>query len=157
MAKVVDTLVLNHFELIKAIGLTLHNSELTFTISGNGKWCSIDDGWIALPEGVTLPGGAKYAWLEYTRNIYSSLTVNVFWDFAGLSEDAYYKKKEELAKEEESEGGSGEETDPNAPVLPDITPDLPDIIIPDAPEIDDSEYTFDPEFIEFPDPFTGKT
>lgn len=150
MANVVDTLVLNHFELIKAIGTTLHSTDLTFTISGKGTWCSIHDGYIQLPEGIKT-NGSEYAWRAYTRSLYSSLTVTAFWDYMGLNEEAYYKKKEEVAKEEEGE------TAPDAPELPDITPDLPDIIIPDAPEIDDSEYVFDPEFIEFPDPFTGQT
>lgn len=145
MAKVVDTLVLNHFGLIKAIGTTLHGSELTFTISGKGTWCSIPDGAIRLPDGITT-NGAVYAWRSYTRTLYSSLTVTAYWDFLGLDEEAYYKKKEELAKKEENEG----ETDPD-------TPELPDIVIPDTPDISDPDYKFDIEFIEFPDPFTGKT
>lgn len=139
MAKVVDTLVLNHFGLIKAIGTTLNGSELTFTISGKGTWCSIPDGAIKLPEGITT-NGAVYAWRAYTRSLYSSLTVTAYWAFSGLSEEAYYKKKEELANEADS--GS---------------PELPDIPVPDIPETDDSDYVFNPEFIEFPDPFTGNT
>lgn len=145
MAKIVDTLVLNHFGLIKAIGTTLHGSELTFTISGKGTWCSIPDGAIRLPEGIKADGTSD-VWRVYTRSLYSSLTITAYWNFIGLNEEEYYKKKEELAKEEENEG----ETDPDSP-------ELPDIVVPDTPEIDDSEYVFNPEFIEFPDPFTGNT
>lgn len=145
MAKVVDTLVLNHFDLIKAIGTTLHGSNLTFTIIGKGAWCSIPDSYINLPEGIKADGTSD-VWRVYTRSLYSSLTITAYWNFIGLNEEEYYKKKEELAKEEENE----EETDPDSP-------EIPDIIIPDIPEIDDSEYVFDPEFIKFPDPFTGKT
>lgn len=141
MAKVVDTLVLNHFGLIKAIGTTLNGSELTFTISGKGTWCSIHDSYVKLPNGITT-NGASYAWRAYTRSLYSSLTVTAYWAFSGLSEEAYYEKKEELANEGETDSGS---------------PELPEIPVPDTPEIDDSEHVFNPEFIEFPDPFTGKT
>lgn len=136
MAKVVDTLVLNHFDLIKAIGTTLHGSNLTFTISGKGEWCSIHDGYISLPTGIKADGTSD-VWRVYTRSLYSSLTITAYWNFIGLNEEEYYKKKEELA---------------NAP-----DPESPDIVVPDIPEIDDSEYVFDPEFIKFPDPFTGKT
>lgn len=136
MAKVVDTLVLNHFDLIKAIGTTLHGSNLTFTISGKGEWCSIPDGYISLPTGIKADGISD-VWRVYTRSLYSSLTITAYWNFIGLNEEEYYKKKEELA---------------NAP-----DPESPDIVVPDIPEIDDSEYVFDPEFIKFPDPFTGKT
>lgn len=139
MAKVVDTLVLNHFGLIKAIGTTLHGSELTFTISGKGAWCSIHDGYISLPTGIKADGTSD-VWRVYTRSLYSSLTITAYWNFIGLNEEEYYKKKEELANEADSD-----------------SPELPDIPVPDTPEIDDSEYVFNPEFIEFPDPFTGKT
>ena len=154
MAKIVDTLVLNHFDLINAIGTTLHGSALTFTISGKGTWCSIPDGYIALPTGIKT-NGSVYAWRAYTRSLYSSLTITAYWNFMGLDEEEYYKKKEELAEKEENEGGA-ESTDPDSPDSPD-SPEIPDIVIPDIPELGGPEYVFDPEFIKFPDPFTGKT
>lgn len=126
MAKVVKKIVLDPFPLIKMLGETLHGSDLSFTMSGSGRWASIGDGWEELPDGVKLPNGSNTAWKEYTRELNAQFNIVINWNFLGLSKNEYYKKKE--AESNNANPGFNEE-------------DL---------YLDVGDFTFDPELIEFP-------
>lgn len=149
MAKVVKKLVLSPFMLRKAIGHTLHASELKFKVSFNFSWAAESPSpyrlqYISLPSGVTLPpNGAVTAWKIYNYVLDGDITTTTTWNYIGLSEDEYNKKKEEEAKAEaEANKPSGGGT-PTVPSIPGT--DDEDLYI-DVNDI----YSFDPDFIKLP-------
>lgn len=148
MAKVVKKLVLSPFMLRKAIGHTLHASELKFKVSFNFSWAAESPSpnrlqYIPLPSGVTLSDGALTAWKIYNYVLDGDISTTTTWNYIGLSEDEYNKKKEEEAKAEaEANKPSGGGT-PTVPSIPGT--DDEDLYI----DINDI-YSFDPDFIKLP-------
>lgn len=146
MAKVVKKLVLSPFMLRKAIGYTLHATELKFNVSFNFSWAAASPDsvqYLTLPYGITLPNGSTTAWKVYKYVLDGTITTTVAWNHIGLTEEEYNKKKEEEAKaEEEANNPSGGGT-PTVPSIPGT--DDEDMFI----DIEDI-YSFDPDFIKLP-------
>lgn len=146
MAKVVKKLVLSPFMLRKAIGHTLHASELKFKVSFNFSWAAAspdDPQYISLPSGVTLIGGAVTAWKIYNYVLDGDITTTTTWNHIGLSEDEYNKKKEEEAK---AEAEANKPSGGGAPTVPSIPGTDDEDLYIDVNDI----YSFDPDFIKLP-------